>query len=177
MNQNAALQDYPALSKHIVWGAVENCFSPNYEVDIALVSNISIIPTVGDGYVVMQLEDGRWELIGGTLEPDEHHMDALVREAKEEIGAEMVNYTLFGCFNCHSSASEPYRPHIPHPNFVRLVGYGEVKLTGKPLNPPDGEQVALVEVVPIDEAVRRFEEIGRHDIAELYAMAHRMKHS
>ncbi|MGO4543770.1 NUDIX domain-containing protein [Paenibacillus sp. 2TAB23] len=177
MNEHTVIENSPALSKCIVWGAVENCFSLNYEVDISLVSNISIIPTVGDGYVVMQLEDGRWELAGGTLEPGEHHLDALKREVLEELGAELTDYTLFGCFNCHSSASQPYRPHIPHPNFVRMVGYGEVKLTGKPLNPPDGEQVALVEVVSIDEAVRRFEEIGRFDIAELYAMAHRLKHA
>ncbi|CAM3949002.1 hypothetical protein L1N85_00500 [Paenibacillus alkaliterrae] len=68
-----------------------------------------------------------------------------------------------------------YRPHIPHPDFVRLVGYGEVKLVGEPLNPPDGEQVIAVEMVDIDEAVRKFEEIGRSDIAELYKMAHRIR--
>jgi 8-oxo-dGTP diphosphatase len=175
MIKNLSLNDFPALSKGIVWGAVENCFTPDYKVDEALVSNISIIPTVGDRYAVMQLEDGRWELAGGTLEPEEHHMDALVREVKEELGAELLSYTLFGCFACHSSAKEPYRPHIPHPHFVRLVGYGEVELVGDPLNPPDGEQVAVVDVVGIDEAVKRFRAIGRSDIAELYWMAHRIR--
>jgi 8-oxo-dGTP pyrophosphatase MutT (NUDIX family) len=169
------LNQYPALSKGIVWGFVENCFSLDYEVDTASVSNISIIPTVGDKYVVMKIDNGKWELIGGTLEPNEHHMEALEREVKEELGAELVDYTLFGCFKCHSSASEPYRPHIPHPHFVRLVGYGEVKIVGKPLNPPDGEQVIAVEAVDIDEAVKLFEEIGRSDIAELYMMAHQLK--
>jgi 8-oxo-dGTP pyrophosphatase MutT (NUDIX family) len=156
-------------------GFVENCFSLDYKVDESLVSNISIIPTVGDRYVVMKLDNGKWELAGGTLEPNEHHMHALVREVKEELGAELVSYTLFGCFKCHSAAVEPYRPHIPHPDFVRLIGFGEVDLVGKPLNPPDGEQVIAVEVVDIDEAVRRFEEIGRFDIAELYKMAHDFK--
>lgn len=169
------LNQYPALSKGIVWGFVENCFSLDYEVDAASVSNISIIPTVGDQYVVMKIDNGKWELIGGTLEPEEHYLDALEREVMEEIGAELVSYTLFGCFKCHSSASKPYRPHIPHPHFVRLVGYGEVSIVAEPLNPPDGEQVIAVEVVDIDEAVRRFEEIGRSDIAELYRMAHQLK--
>lgn len=169
------LHPYPTLSKAIVWGAVENCFSLDYEVDESLVSNISIIPTVGDLYAVMRLEDGRWELPGGTLEPGEHHMDALVREVKEELGAELKSFTRFGCFRCRSSADKPYRPHIPHPDFVRLVGYGEVALTGKPLNPPDGEKVAAVEAVSIDEAVSRFNLIGRADIAELYLLAHRLR--
>ncbi|RCW50027.1 NUDIX hydrolase [Paenibacillus prosopidis] len=172
---NSSLNHFPTLSKGIVMGYVENCFSLEYEVDESLVSNISIIPTVGDQYVVMQLDNGKWELAGGTLEPNEHYMHALVREVKEELGAELVSYTLFGCFKCHSAADEPYRPHIPHPDFVRLVGYGEVKLVGSPLNPPDGEQVIAVDVVGIDEAVRRFEEIGRPDIAELYKMAHDLK--
>ncbi|OMF37522.1 NUDIX hydrolase [Paenibacillus sp. FSL H8-0548] len=169
------LNQYPALSKGIVWGAVENCFSLDYEVDEASISNISIIPMVGDQYVIMKIDNGKWELIGGTLEPDEFYMDALVREVKEEIGAELVNYKPFGCFKCQSSASEPYRPHIPHPHFVRLVGYGEVHIVGAPLNPPDGEQVIAVEVVAIEEAIRRFEEIDRHDIAELYRMAHELR--
>lgn len=170
-----SLEYFPALSKGIVWGLVENCFSLDYEVDEDLVSNISIIPTVGEQYVVMKLDNGRWELAGGTLEPLEQHRDALVREVKEELGAELVSYTLFGCFKCRSFASEPYRPHIPHPHFVRLIGYGEVNLVGAPLNPPDGEQVVAVEVVDIDEAVRRFEEIGRFDIAELYKLAHELR--
>ncbi|NIK75724.1 8-oxo-dGTP pyrophosphatase MutT (NUDIX family) [Paenibacillus castaneae] len=171
------LEQFPALSKGIVWGYVENCFTLDYKVDEASVSNISIIPTVGDKYVVMKIDNGKWELVGGTLEPKEHHMDALAREVKEELGAELLSYTLFGCFKCHSSADEPYRPHIPHPDFVRLVGYGEVKLVGEPLNPPDGEQVIAVEAVHIDEAVRRFEEIGRFDIAELYRMTHFLKNN
>jgi 8-oxo-dGTP diphosphatase len=166
---------YRTLSQGIVIGKVENCFSLDYEVEEALISNISIIPTVGDKYVVMRLEDGRWELIGGTLEPKEHHLRALEREVGEEIGAELVSFTPFGCFNCHSSASEPYRPHIPHPKFVRLLGYGEVRLIGKPLNPPDGEQVAEVELVDIDIAVGRFNEMGRRDIAELYLLAHQLR--
>lgn len=172
---NISLQSFPTLSKGIVWGLVENCFSLDYEVAEKSVSNISIIPTVGDQYVVMKLDDGRWELAGGTLEPNEHHMDALVREVKEELGAELVSYTLFGCFQCRSFADEPYRPHIPHPHFVRLVGYGEVNLVEAPLNPPDGEQVIAVDVVSIDEAVGRFEQIGRYDIAELYKLAHQLR--
>ncbi|MNF13466.1 hypothetical protein D3C80_2153260 [compost metagenome] len=58
---------------------------------------------------------------------------------------------------------------------MRLIGFGEVKLVGKPLNPPDGEQVIAVEAVHIEEAVKRFEADGRFDIAELYKLAHYFK--
>ncbi|MCA0753938.1 NUDIX hydrolase [Paenibacillus sp. N4] len=169
------LSTFPVLSKGIVMGFVENCFSLDFNVDEASISNISIIPTVGDRYVVMKIDNGKWELAGGTLEPGEHHLRALEREVMEELGAELVTYEPFGCFKCHSFAKEPYRPHIPHPDFVRLIGYGEVRLVGKPLNPPDGEQVIAVELVDIDEAVNRFNSIGRQDIAELYRLADQIR--
>ncbi|WP_424765863.1 NUDIX domain-containing protein [Paenibacillus sp. sgz302251] len=172
---NVTMSQFPTLSKGIVIGFVENCFSLDYEVDAAMISNISIIPTVDEQYVVMKIDNGKWELAGGTLEPNEYHMDALAREVREELGAELVSYTPFGCFRCQSFAEEPYRPHIPHPNFVRMIGYGEVAIVGEPLNPPDGEQVVAVEVVDIAEAVSRFEEIGRFDIAELYRLAHELR--
>ncbi|MCM3783529.1 NUDIX domain-containing protein [Neobacillus mesonae] len=169
------LQQFKTLNGAIHWGIVQANLSLDTTVNESLISNISIIPVVGDQYVVMQLDDGRWELIGGTLEPDEHYMDGLRRELMEEIGAELVSYQPFGHFQCTSSAEVPYRSHIPHPNFIRLLGYGEVNIVAKPLNPEDGEQVALVELVDIDEAVRRFESIKRYDIAEMYRLAHIMK--
>lgn len=169
---NEMMQQFKTLSGPIHWGVVTAHMNIEQNPDESLISNISIIPVVGDQYVVMQLEDGRWELIGGTLEPGEHYMDGLRRELMEEIGAELVSYQPFGHFQCSSSAEAAYRPHIPHPNFIRLLGYGEVKIVAKPLNPEDGEKVSLVELVDIDEAVRRFESIKRYDIAEIYRLAH-----
>ncbi len=167
--------DYPTLSGLIDWDIVKAHFRLGNVTNESLISNISIIPVVGEQYVMMQVESGKWELPGGTLEPDEPYMDALKREVKEELGAELVSFTAIGHFLCHSAADQPFRSHIPHPDFIRLVGYGEVNIVGAPLNPPDGETVIAVEVVPIEEAVRRFEEIDRYDIAELYRLAHHMR--
>lgn len=121
---------------------------------------------------MIQLTDGRWELPGGTLEPDELPLDGLRREVREEMGGELLDYHLFGCFACESSADTAYRPHIPHPHFIRLAGFGQVRLDGEPLNPPDGEQVATVDVVTIEEAERRFRSTGRNDLADFYLMGH-----
>lgn len=165
-------EQFPALSTSIHWGIIEAEFRLNDIVDEKLVSNISIIPFVGDQCVVFQLDNGDWELPGGTLETGEHYMDGLKRELMEELGAEMRSYQIFGQFHCTSSALEPYRPHIPHPHFVRIIGYGDVELVGDPLNPEDGEQVVAVEVVEINEAIRRFQEQNRHDIAEMYKLAY-----
>lgn len=169
------VKQLPTLQKPVHWGAVTSQFSGNTVFDEKLVSNVSIVATVGDRYVIMQLDNGNWEMAGGTVEPGEAYLECVVREAMEELGAQIIDFTVFGHFYCVSSASKPYRPHIPHPNFIRVVGTGKVRLVSKPLNPPDGERVVSVELVHIDTAVRRFAEIGRNDIAELYKLAHYMR--
>ncbi|MFC0329667.1 NUDIX hydrolase [Paenibacillus sepulcri] len=170
--RRAYLSGLPTLSGWIDWDIVKSRFTVESPTDESLISNISIIPTVGNRYVMIQSDNGRWELPGGTLEPNEHYREALRREVQEELGANLLDYEIFGHFKCRSFAENPFRAHIPHPHFIRLVGYGEVELVGKPLNPPDAEQIAVVDVVEIEEAVRRLEASDRHDIAELYKLAH-----
>jgi ADP-ribose pyrophosphatase YjhB (NUDIX family) len=163
---------YPTLSGPIQWGTVTSRFSlADTPSDERLVSNVSVIPFTGGRCILIQLEDGRWELPGGTLEQGEHYEAALRREMLEEVGGELTAYRIFGQFDCFNAADRPYRPYIPHPRFVRLVGIGEVKLTGRPLNPPDGEQVVRVETMEVAEAAAVFRSIGRNDLAELYLLA------
>jgi 8-oxo-dGTP pyrophosphatase MutT (NUDIX family) len=171
------LVNYPTLNRPITSGTVSRVFVLNPQFDGALVGNVSIVPTVGDQYVVMKLSNGNWELAGGTLEPGESYLECLRREVMEELGAELINYRIFGHFDCINHAAEPYRPHLPFPKFVRIIGTGEVKVVSNPLNPEGGEEVVAVEVVDIEEAVRRYTEIGRLDIAELYWLAHQIRSS
>jgi 8-oxo-dGTP pyrophosphatase MutT (NUDIX family) len=170
-----SLQDYPVLSDVIDWGPVRARFVLSETFDEARVSNVTVIPFAGEQVVVFRVEGGLWELPGGTLEPGERYPEAARREVMEELGGELLSFRVFGRLDCESSADKPYRPHIPHPKFIRLVGYGEVSLVGEPTNPPDGERVAAVETVELAEAVRRFEAIGRRDIAELYRLAHHVR--
>jgi len=167
--------EFPTLSHAIDWGVVRANFRLSINFDERLVSNVSIIPFVEDRYVIFQIENGMWELPGGTLEAGEVYVEALKREVMEELGAELITYNIFGYFDCRSSAEVPYKPHIPHPIFNRVVGYGEVRLVGRPLNPVDGEQVIAVEIVEIFEAISRFKKVGREDIAELYQLAHQIR--
>ncbi|WP_458118871.1 bis(5'-nucleosyl)-tetraphosphatase (symmetrical) YqeK [Paenibacillus sp. Z6-24] len=165
----------PALSANIHWGPVTARFHDRIDpagLNTALISNVSIVPMVGDRLVMIQLEDGRWELPGGTLEEDELYLDALQREVEEEMGGMLLDYQVFGYFHCESAAPLPYRPYIPHPHFIRLAGYGQVRLQGAPLNPPGGEQVVRVDVVDIKEAVKRFRNTGRSDLADFYRMGY-----
>ena len=97
-------------------------------------------------------------------------MAALRRELLEEAGARLESFRPFGVWDCVSTAETPYRPHLPHPRFQRLVGVGRVELVTKPTI-GDGEDVAEVLTVSLEETQARFRAIGRGDLADLYGLA------
>jgi 8-oxo-dGTP diphosphatase len=136
-----------------------------------LISNVNVVPYIGDQWVILRLDNGRWEIPGGTLEPDETYLETIHREVMEEAGARLLSFEPLGAWYCQSDAPQPYRPHLPHPIFYRFAGYGEIELVGKPLNPPDAEQVVSVEQVSLETAVERFRSINRADLADLYRFA------
>ena len=140
-----------------------------------LIGNVNLIPFKDDRWLVLRLQAGEWEVPGGTLEPDECYSDAISRELIEEAGARLITFELLGAWHCFSTAPKPYRPHLQHPEFYRLVGYGAVEIIGGPENPEDSEQVASVEFVTIEEAVQRFCDINRFELAELYQLAARVR--
>lgn len=168
--------DLHHLFADFYYGAVAAKFAQTDVIpDDALISNINIVPFVGDRVVLLRLVDGRYEVPGGTREPGEAYLETVRRELLEEAGARLIDYTPFGAWFCHSTSVQPYRPHLPHPDFYRLAGYGAVELVAPPSNPTDGEQVADVLVLTVAEAVEQFHAADRPDFADLYLLASRIR--
>ena len=168
--------NFPNLFGSTSWGTVTCRFEPLNEIPpLNLISNVNLVPFNEDRWLVLRLQTGEWEIPGGTLEPGESYSDAIRRELMEEAGARLMTFEPLGAWHCFSTAPKPYRPHLPHPEFYRLVGYGAVEITSSPENPEGGEQVASVEFVPIEEAVQRFRDINRFELAELYQLAARVR--
>lgn len=136
-----------------------------------LIANVNLVPRASDRWIMLRLQDGSWEMPGGTLEPGESFLDTIRRELREEAGAQLVSFQVLGAWHCFFLAEEPYRPHLPFPEYYRLVGLGMIELADKPPNPAGGESVALVESVLLETAVDRFVSQGRPELAELYQLA------
>ena len=153
------------------WGPVSWTFrlteSEPCDADVA---NVSVVSYTASGWVVLVLADGRPEVPGGTREPGEAIEATLRRELLEEAGARLESFRSFGVWDCVSTTEAPYRPHLPHPRFQRLVGVGRVELVGRPTI-GDGEDVVAVLTVSLEEAQRRFRAVGRGDLADLYGLA------
>lgn len=168
------MDDFSDLFKPAQWeGFLKLQFVVGDVPDEDLISNINIVPFVGQWVVIIKTTDGRYEIPGGTREPDEPYLDTIHRELCEEAGAQLktgAKYTPVGYWHCESLIDKPYRPHLPHPVSFRMAGYADVEIFSDPLNPPDGEQIAAVEVVPLDRAVERFLMMNRPDIADLYRL-------
>ena len=167
--------DFPNLFGRTSWQTVTCRFEPLNEMPpLNLISNVNLVPFKEDRWLILRLQTGEWEVPGGTLEPSESHSDAISRELIEEAGARLITFEPLGAWYYFSTAPKQYRPHLPHPEFYRLVGYGAVEIIGSPENPEDGEQVAGVEFITIEEAVQRFHSINRFELAELYQLAARV---
>jgi 8-oxo-dGTP diphosphatase len=165
-------QDFSHLFREVTWGSIRCTFERRQTPPPAdLIGSVNLIPFCGERWLVIRLQNGFWELPGGTLEPRETYLDAIRRELLEEAGAHLVTFEPLGAWKCHSTTPTPYRPHLPHPEFYRFVGYGQVERVGTPQNPQGGERVVQVECAPIKKVCRLFRAIGRPELAELYRLA------
>jgi 8-oxo-dGTP diphosphatase len=157
----------PDLCSTVRYGPVEAVFVPGSVLPPQhLIGNVNIVPFVGDNAVVLRVAGGHPEIPGGTLEPGEDYLTALRRELREEAGADLCSWTFIGAYRCHSVAIEPYRIHLPHPDFYRVID-----LVAQPTNPPGGEEVIEVRVLPVDAADQVFRQWQRPDIAALFQLA------
>ena len=169
-----SLVEFPALSAPLRW---RNISLTGFQVlddlpPIEEVQSVNVVPFVGNACIVIGLADGSVSLPGGTMERGESFLETARRELREEVGAEIRSLALVGQWACHSHDPRPWRSHLPHPDFIRLVLCGEVEIVGPPENPTDGEQVARVEVLSLNAAVACLAAAQRHELAALYQVAH-----
>ena len=136
-----------------------------------LIGHVRTVPFIGDNVVVIRMSDGRWNYPGGTLEPGETYLEAAERELLEEAGAQLIKFEPFGVFHCFSLRPEPYRPHLPYPEFYHVIGFAEVEIVSAPENPPGEEAIIEVESVSVEEASRRFAADEGEWLAQMYQLA------
>ncbi len=166
------MKEFPDLFKPAQWGDFAKVqFFEGFVPNEKLIANVNIIPYVEQWVVVIKTINGQYEIPGGTLEPDEPYQQTICRELLEEAGSQLkpgTGFTPIGYWQCQSLLDVPYRQHLPFPISYRLVGYADVEIISIPMNPPDGEQIRAVEVIPLEDAVKKFFGSKRPDIGDLY---------
>lgn len=119
--------------------------------DPHLISNVMIVPFTADGWVAIRTAEFGWGFPGGTLEPGEGWEEGLKREAMEEAGAEVLSFHPFAVHRF--DASERYRPHLPFPVSLRIIGTGWVRLVAEPQPVEGGETILEVAEMPLDDLI------------------------
>lgn len=163
----------PALTAGVRWGntALIGCHPTTGKPDPARLQSVNMVPFIGDRVMVIALADGHAMLPGGTRERDETLLETISREMREETGYALDSCFPFAVLECISYDEKPWRDYLVHPEFERLVCFGQVHQIGLPENPAGAEQIARIEVLPVAEAVAFLRNAGRPELADIYALA------
>lgn len=135
------------------------------------VQSVNMVPFQEDKVHIPITREGGIVLPGGTRERGESLEETLARELDEELGAVARSATLLGYWPCFSRDPQPWRPHLSHPDFLRVVFYGEVRLVKPPTNPDDGEYIARIMSLPPARAVSWLRASARPELADLHDLA------
>ena len=119
-----------------------------------MVTRLHLVAMTEEREVVVCRSVQGWRFLpGGTREPGESLADLARRELLEEAGATLRGDLVhFSAHHAESEREAPYRPHFPHPLACWGYAAARVEITGRPLNPPDGEEVVEVLTLPVEEA-------------------------
>lgn len=170
---------FPALTRGVRWRntALVGCHLITGEPDGALLQSVNMVPFVGDRVIVIALEDGHIMLPGGTRERGETLLQTISREMREETGYVLDSCYPFAVLECISYDEKPWRDYLVHPEFERLVCFGEVHQVGAPENPQGAEHVTNIDLLRIEDAVAFLHERNRLELADLYRLAAEIRHT
>jgi 8-oxo-dGTP diphosphatase len=168
---------YPALAseEYWPWGRLHVQFRLTETIPEAQVASVSLVAFEGDRVVLAQVDGRSWELPGGTREPGESVEQTARRELMEEAGAELHHFQPFGGWFCRSEDSEPYREHLPHPEFWRVVAWAETRRVADPTGGDDAETITAVESLTVADAVARLATADVPATAELVRLADELR--
>lgn len=164
---------WPALATRHQWRNVTvHPFVPTTDLPpLDAIQSVNMVPFQGELVHIPVMENGGVLLPGGTRELGESIEEALAREMAEELGAVVRSARLLGYWPCYSSDPQPWRSHLSHPHFLRIVYYGDVELVHPPTNPDDGEPIMSIQSLPPLEAVEWLRASNRPELADLYDLA------
>jgi 8-oxo-dGTP diphosphatase len=159
------------------WGELDTQFTLERPPD-ELISNVHVVARAEGGIVVCRNDLGWRFLPGGTREPDEPIEETARRELIEEAGARLTSgLTWLGGHRADHRRPGPYRPHLPHPVSYWINVVADVEVVQAPTNPPDGEQVVEVLVLPPEKAIEFLDQHNDNDglMADLVRLAMAME--
>lgn len=173
MTPNELATRYPDLARGARWG---NTGLTGFRLltgrpDASLLQSVNMVPFVGDRAIVIALACGHVMLPGGTIEAGERPLETIVREMREETGYRIRTCIPFAALECISYDASPWRTHLPHPHFERLVCFGDVEPDGAPTNPTEAEQIEHIEELTVPDAVSFLGQANRPELADIYRLA------
>lgn len=140
-------------------------------IDVSILQSVNIVPFVGEDVVLTMMSATKPLLPGGTREYGETLLQTIQREVFEECGAEIDTCVAFALLDCYSYERKPWRPHLPHPEFSRLLCFGDIRMIGGPARGQNMETISAVNVVSLPVAIRSLLTCRRPELAAIYECA------
>jgi len=157
---------YDALFKGGTWqwpeGDVDWAFETcDDDPDDGIITNVRVVPFVGDDCLAIRIVNGDVGFPGGTREQGEAWSNTAIREVMEECGAKVQSLHPFGLFRCRGFGRD----------FCHIITWADVTRVGPPTNPQGGEEVVEVLKAPPEEMAQLFAERGHAGMGEVFLLA------